>query len=87
MDQRLIAEKLESLRFCVRRIEAKCPESSQVLQTDQDPQDIIALNITRAVQLCVDIASHIVAESERRVPDTCLTIDQPPRIDYCGVTR
>ncbi len=70
MDRRLIAEKLESLRSCVHRIEAKCPESSQVLQTDLDLQDIIALNITRAVQLCVDIASHIVAESEQRVPDT-----------------
>ena len=70
MDRRLIAEKLESLRSCVRRIEVKCPESSRVLQTDLDLQDILALNITRAVQLCVDIASHIVAESEQRVPDT-----------------
>jgi len=70
MDRRLIAEKLESLRSCVRRIETRCPESSQVLQADLDLQDIVALNITRAVQLCVDIASHIVAESEQRVPDT-----------------
>ena len=70
MDRRLIAEKLESLRSCVRRIETKCPDSSQVLQADLDLQDIIALNITRAVQQCVDIASHIVAESEQRVPDT-----------------
>ena len=70
MDRRLIAEKLETLRSCVRRIEVKCPESSRVLQTDLDLQDILALNITRAVQLCVDIASHIVAESEQRVPDT-----------------
>ena len=70
MDRRLIAEKLESLRSCVCRIEVKCPESSQVLQADPDLQDIISLNITRAVQLCVDIASHIVAESEQRVPNT-----------------
>jgi len=70
MDRRLIAEKLETLRSCVRRIEVKCPESSRVLQTDLDLQDILALNITRAVQLCVDIASHIVAEAEQRVPDT-----------------
>ena len=70
MDRRLIEEKLESLRSCVRRIEVKCPESSQVLLSDLDLQDIIALNITRAVQLCVDIAAHIVAESEQRVPDT-----------------
>ena len=42
MDRRLIAEKLESLRFCVRRIEAKCPDSSRVLQTDLDLQDTAA---------------------------------------------
>ncbi len=70
MDWRLIEEKLESLRSCVRRIEVKCPESSQALLSDLDLQDIIALNITRAVQLCVDISAHIVAESEQRVPDT-----------------
>ncbi len=70
MDRRLIEEKLESLRVCVRRIEVKCPESIQTLLTDPDLQDIVALNITRAVQLSVDIASHVVAESERPVPDT-----------------
>ena len=70
MDRRLIEEKLESLRTCVRRIEAKCPESEQKLLSDLDLQDIIALNITRSVQQCVDIASHIVAESDQRVPDT-----------------
>jgi uncharacterized protein YutE (UPF0331/DUF86 family) len=70
VDRRLIEEKLESLRSCVRRIEVKCPETTQALLSDPDLQDIIALNITRAVQLCVDIAAHIVAETEQRVPDT-----------------
>lgn len=70
MDRRLIEEKLESLRSCVRRIELKCPQTSQSLLSDADLQDIIALNITRAVQLCVDIAAHIVAETDQQVPDT-----------------
>jgi len=33
-------------------------------------QDIIALNLTRAVQLCVNIATHIIAESDQPVPTT-----------------
>ncbi len=45
MDRRLIAEKLESLRSCVRRIDMKSPESSQVLQADLNLQDIIQLEI------------------------------------------
>ena len=70
MDERLIAEKIESLRRCVQRIEAKSPDDFEVLAGDPDLQDIIALNLTRAVQLCVDIGAHIVAESDSPPPDT-----------------
>jgi uncharacterized protein YutE (UPF0331/DUF86 family) len=40
------------------------------LQEDWDLQDIIALNMTRAVQLCVDIAAHVVAERDQAPPGT-----------------
>lgn len=70
MDQRIIEEKIESLRRCVRRIETKRPRRVEVLQDDWDIQDIIALNLTRAVQLCVDIAAHVVAESDQAPPET-----------------
>jgi uncharacterized protein YutE (UPF0331/DUF86 family) len=70
MDQRIIEEKLESLRRCVRRIETKRPRRVEVLQEDWDLQDIIALNMTRAVQRCADIAAHVVAESDRAPPET-----------------
>ena len=62
MDQPLINQKLESLRRCVARLESRSPESVEELETDLDAQDILALNLTRAVQLCVDIASHWIAE-------------------------
>ena len=70
MDRTLIDEKLESLRRCVRRIESKRPDRAERLKSDWDLQDIIALNLTRAVQLCVDIAAHLIAESEQPPPDT-----------------
>ena len=70
MDRRLIEEKIEALRRCVKRVESKCPGTVQELATDLDIQDIIALNLTRAVQLCVDIGAHIIAESEAMPPDT-----------------
>jgi len=64
MDRLLIEEKLESLRRCLSRIEEKCPASASELESDVDLQDIIALNLTRAVQLSVDIAAHWIASCE-----------------------
>jgi uncharacterized protein YutE (UPF0331/DUF86 family) len=70
MDRQVIKEKLESLRRCVRRIEGKRPDRVETLQEDWDLQDILALNLTRAVQLCVDIAAHVIAEGDRPPPET-----------------
>ena len=40
------------------------------LNSSHDAQDIICLNLERAVRTCVDIAAHIVSDSECAVPDT-----------------
>ena len=70
MDRRVIDEKLESLRRCVDRIRSRCPEDSSLLVSDLDLQDIISLNLTRAVQICVDIAAIVISESPLPAPDT-----------------
>lgn len=70
MDTLILEEKLESLRRCIARIEDKRASSADQLRADVDRQDILALNLTRAVQLCVDMAMHIIAESEEPVPQT-----------------
>lgn len=57
MDRLILAEKLEALRRCVRRVEARRTKTVEALQGDPDRQDILALNLTRAVQLCVDMAA------------------------------
>lgn len=70
MDREVVEQKLESLRRCLRRIEAKCPTDAATLVTDIDLQDIIALNLSRAVQICVDIGAHLIAGMEVPPPDT-----------------
>ena len=70
MDQSLVAQKIESLRRCIRRVAEKTPSSVSQLSDDADVQDILVLNLTRAVQLCVDIGSHIISESEEPSPAT-----------------
>ena len=70
MDRNLIEAKLESLRRCVERIAAKTPSSADQLAQNPDLQDIIALNLQRAVQLSVDLASHLSAETDAHPPST-----------------
>lgn len=50
------------------RIETKCPDSVTQLQADLDLQDIVVLNLTRAIQLCVDIGAHLIAGSDEQAP-------------------
>lgn len=70
MDRALITDKLESLRRCVRRVEEKRVSTVEALRDDWDTQDILSVNLTRAVQICVDVAAHLVAETDRPSPDT-----------------
>ena len=66
----VVRRKLESLRRCIGRIEQKRPFSVETLKTDYDIQDIISLNLERAIQISVDIGSYLLAESEQTPPDT-----------------
>lgn len=70
MDRRLIEEKLESLRRCVERVRERCPRDAEALANDPDAQDIVALNLIRAVQGSVDIAATLLADSKLPAPDT-----------------
>ena len=68
MDWVVVAEKLESLRKCIQRIQEKTPLEIGPLLTEPDLQDIVVLNLTRAVQLSVDIGSHIISTSGENAP-------------------
>lgn len=70
MDREVMGQKLESLRRCLQRVADKCPPDPETLKRDPDLQDIIALNLSRAVQLCVDIGAHLVAGMDVPPPDT-----------------
>ena len=70
MDKQIVEQKLESLRRCIERIQGKQPLTVNDLETDIDKQDIISLNLSRAVQLTVDIGVHIISGLSSQVPDT-----------------
>jgi uncharacterized protein YutE (UPF0331/DUF86 family) len=70
MDWPLIEQKLESLRRSIHRVKEKCPATAAELASDYDAQDILSLNLARAVQMCVDIGAHLVSDSEFPPPGT-----------------
>ena len=70
MDKIVINKKLDSLYRCIKRVAEKCPANAGELKTDIDLQDVIVLNLSRAVQLCVDIAAHVLATSSKQSPGT-----------------
>ena len=81
MDRVVIHQKLESLRRCLARIRSKEPISLGVLQKDYDLQDIVSLNLTRAVQMAVDIGAHMVSAQMQAAPATMgETFDQLGRM-------
>jgi uncharacterized protein YutE (UPF0331/DUF86 family) len=70
MDSSLISQKLESLRRCLVRVQTRCPPTHEALSADIDAQDVVVLNLSRAIQLCTDIALHILASKEQAMPQT-----------------
>ena len=70
MDREVVEQKLESLRRFLQRIETKCPADAQILINDFDLQDIVSLNLSRAVQLSVDIGAHLISGMDVAPPDT-----------------
>lgn len=70
MDRLIVARKLDALRQCLTRIETRCPETLNALITDADAQDVLTLNLTRAVQIAVDLATHVLAQLDMPQPGT-----------------
>lgn len=68
MADAVLLRKLDALRRCVDRVRDKTPASEDALRNDPDLQDILAVNLERAIQQCVDIAAHVLAESGAPAP-------------------
>jgi uncharacterized protein YutE (UPF0331/DUF86 family) len=70
MDRDIIMRKLDSLARCVRRIEEKRPATLDQLIEDIDTQDILSINLERAVQVSVDLGAHVIADLAVPPPKT-----------------
>jgi uncharacterized protein YutE (UPF0331/DUF86 family) len=70
MDHDIILRKLDSLARCVKRLEEKRPATLDELIQSIDIQDILSINLERAVQVSVDIGAHVIAGLSTPPPKT-----------------
>jgi uncharacterized protein YutE (UPF0331/DUF86 family) len=81
----VILQKLENITNCLSRIESKKPFTLEELKTNYDIQDTISINLQRAIQAAIDLASHIISEKNARTPqdsgDTFVVLSEIGVID------
>lgn len=58
----LVAAKLVELSERVGRARARRPSTASALAADRDAQDLVAFNLMLAVQICTDVATHLIAD-------------------------
>jgi uncharacterized protein YutE (UPF0331/DUF86 family) len=62
VDKGLLAAKLADLADRVQRVRTRTPTDAAALAADRDTLDIVAFNLMLCVQICADIASHLIAD-------------------------
>lgn len=70
MDNIVLAKKIDSILRCLNRIQQRLPETEAEFIKDYDAQDVVVLNLTRAIQMNVDIATHLLANTNQAIPTT-----------------
>lgn len=68
MVEDVIRTKIRALMRCLDRVRDKLPATPEALAADVDLQDIVVVNLERAVQQSVDIAAYLIADKGLRAP-------------------
>jgi uncharacterized protein YutE (UPF0331/DUF86 family) len=70
VDRDVVAAKLGELTDRIGRVRVCCPPRSADLAASRDTCDLVSFNLMLAVQSCLDIASHIIADEGWRAATT-----------------
>jgi uncharacterized protein YutE (UPF0331/DUF86 family) len=62
VDRDLVTAKLVELDARIGQVRRHLPASAAALAADRDALDIVSFNLMLAVQVCADIASHLIAD-------------------------
>jgi uncharacterized protein YutE (UPF0331/DUF86 family) len=89
MDRDVILEKINSIQRCLSTIYRATANNVSALD-DVIIQDAVVLNIQRAVQLCIDMASYLIAHFKWGLPATlkgCFLILQDNKVITSKITE
>jgi uncharacterized protein YutE (UPF0331/DUF86 family) len=59
----LVTAKLSELVDRIDRAREHCPPDAAALATDRDALDLVSFNLMLAVQVCADVASHLISDA------------------------
>lgn len=62
VNRSLLAAKLAELKDRMDRVRLHTPASPEALAADRDSLDLVPFNLLLSVQVCADIASHLIAD-------------------------
>jgi uncharacterized protein YutE (UPF0331/DUF86 family) len=68
VDRPLLAKQVAIVRDAVARIRAVLPESTEAFEADRTAREVVILNLFVAVQACLDVATHWIADEGWDVP-------------------
>lgn len=69
IDRDILFEKTNSIQNCLQRIHNTVQENFDKIE-ELDVQDIVVLNLQRAIQLAIDMAAYIIAKQRLGIPQS-----------------
>jgi uncharacterized protein YutE (UPF0331/DUF86 family) len=70
VDKTVAGAKITAIRDAVKRIRLKLPPTVEAFEADRDAREIVLLNLFVALQECVALATHWLADDGLAVPQT-----------------
>ena len=70
VDSALLAAKIAAVRDATARVRAVLPASGDVFIADRTAREIVTLNLFVAIQACLDLAAHWLADAGWDMPAT-----------------
>lgn len=70
VDSALLAAKIAAIRDATARVRAVLPASADVFIADRTAREVVTLNLFVAIQACLDLAAHWLADAGWDMPAT-----------------
>ena len=66
----VVLNKVETIQRCINRIKEEYEDNKQLFLSDLTKQDSVILNLERASQATIDIATHIIKVKKLGIPNS-----------------